>query len=118
VSNAPVNRSLVMAFTSVAMLAGFVVISFLALPVRGDADEVPLAWGLVFLLIPSAFAAVAFSFVTQGAGGRPVPAAVAVFLGGIGSSIVFAGFQELVLVLAPLGTALVALLATRLLGHP
>jgi hypothetical protein len=118
VSNAPVNRSLVMAFTSVAMLAGFVAISLLALPVRGSGDEVPLAWGLVFLLIPSAFAAVAFNFVTQGAGGRRASAAVAVFLGGIGATIIFAAFGSLVLVLAPLGTAAVAVLATRLLGSP
>jgi len=118
VSNAPVNRSLVMAFTSVAMLAGFVVISLLAIPVRGDRVEVPLAWGLIFLTIPSVFAAVAFSFVTQDAGGRRVPAGVAVFFGGIGASIVFVAFGPLLLVLAPIGTALVAVLATRLLGSP
>jgi len=117
-SGASVNRSLVMAFTSVAMLAGFVVISLLAVPVRGDNEEVPLTWGLVFLTIPSVFAAAAFSFVTQDAGGRQVPAAVAVFFGGIGASIVFVAFGPLLLVLAPLGTALVALLATRLLGSP
>jgi hypothetical protein len=118
VTSAPVNRSLVMAFTSVAMLAGFVVISLLAVPVRGDRDEVPLAWGLVFLTIPSLFAALAFRFVTQDAGGRPLAAAVAVFFGGIGASIVFVAFGPLLLVLAPLGTALVALLATRLLSSP
>ena len=115
-SAAPVNRMLVFAFTSVAMLTGFVAVAVVAAPIRGDRAELPVVWSLLLLPVPSLFAAGGFRFVTQGTGGRRSLAALAVVVGGIGATIVGSGFGGLVLMLAPLATAAVAVLSTRLLG--
>ena len=67
VTSTPVNRLLVFAFTSVAMVAGFVVIALIAVPLRGDRVEMPVVWSLLLLPpIPALFAAFAFWFVYAG----------------------------------------------------
>jgi hypothetical protein len=115
VSDAPVNRMLVLASTSVAMLTGFVVVGLVAVPLRGDRDQLPAVWAVLLLPVPALFAAAAFWVVTSGLGGRRVLAAASVLFGGVGATIVGFGFAELYLVIAPLATGAVAVAATRLL---
>jgi hypothetical protein len=115
VSDAPVNRMLLLAATSVAMLTGFVVVALVAVPVQGDRDQLPAVWGLLLLPVPALFATAAFWLVTSGFGGRRVLAAAAVLFGGVGATIVGAGFGGLYLVIAPLATGAVAVAAAQLL---
>lgn len=114
-SSTPVSRMLVFAFVSVAMVAGFVVIALIAVPLRGDREAMPVVWSLFLLPVPALFAAFAFWFVTQGVPGRRVAATLSVLLAGIGATLVLSSFGGLLLVAAPLATAVVSVLATRLL---
>lgn len=111
----PVNRMFVFGFTSVAMLAGFIVTALLSIPMRGGADTLPAAWGWLLLPVPGLFAAAAFSFVSSGSDSSRLRAALAVLLAGVAFTLLAAPFAGLILILAPLLTAGAAVLATRLL---
>lgn len=113
--NPVVSKPLVFAFTSVAMVAGFVAVALLAIPLRAGREEMTLFGALLLLPVPALCSAAAFWFITAQAPGGRVPGTLAVLVGGLGATVVFLGLGGLVLVLAPLTTAGVAVLATRLL---
>ena len=119
-SSAEQSRMALLTFVtvSVATLFGVFLGAFIYGSFRGDAEEAPLAIGLIVIPIPAFAAALAFVFVARFETGRKFLGALSVFFGTLASTLVLVGIGLPGLVLAAIASGGFGVLARRLLDAP
>lgn len=103
---------------SAAVMFGVVVATLFVSAFLREDDTVPLGIGLLVTPLPAVAAALAFLFVARFESGRKGLAAIAVFFGGLASTIVFTAIGSVGLILAAVVSGGFAVLARRLLDEP